>query len=394
MDIGKLKILGEAAKYDICSSTASQGSKLKNPLIGNTLPSGVCHSYTPDGRCVSLLKVLMTNECEKDCFYCPNRAQRDVPRAAFMPEELSKLFMGLYERNYVEGLFLSSGVRQGTSATMENLLKTIEILRLKYRFGGYIHLKLLPGASDNDIALASKLANRISVNLEAPNADKLKRLSSTKDFEKDLLKPIRRIAGYLDNKGSTTQTTQFIVGAARESDSEIISTVNKLYSKLKLKRAYFSAFNPIPDTPLQSVEPAPRLRENRLYQADFMLRFYSFDFKDFIYDDLGNLDLQYDPKLMYALKHPELFPVEVNLASYSTLLKVPGIGPESARKILQYRRHARITQAEELRVLGIPMKRSKKFILVNGRYVDKPTWLQNPENIQYEQLNFFKEISL
>ncbi|HYE81068.1 MAG TPA: putative DNA modification/repair radical SAM protein [Clostridia bacterium] len=393
MDIKKLSILGEAAKYDICSSSASTGHKISKAAVGNTLPSGICHSFTPDGRCVSLLKVLMTNECEKDCSYCPNMAQRDVPRTAFAPEELSRLFIDMYERNYVEGLFLSSGVRHGMAASIENMIKTVEILRLRYRFGGYIHLKMLPGVSEQYIHQAAHLADRISLNLEAPNSDRLKLLSS-KNFERDLLFPIEKIARVVEQNPGTTHTTQFIVGAARESDKEILTTVNDLYSSYNLKRAYFSAFNPVSGTPLENIAPAPRVRENRLYQSDFLMRFYDFKFKDFFFDGTGNLDLELDPKLMYAVRNPQLFPVEINRASYEQLLRVPGIGPKSARKILQVRRQYRIRTPLELKNMGISLKRSQKFITISGKCYDSSRWLMDPPKYKYEQLNMFKEMSL
>jgi len=394
MDIKKLSILGEAAKYDICSSSASQGHKVPKAAMGNTVPSGVCHSFTPDGRCVSLLKVLMTNECEKDCNYCPNRVQRDVPRTSFAPEELSRLFIDMYERNYVEGLFLSSGVRHGMADSIESMLKTVEILRLRYRFGGYIHLKILPGTSEQYITQAARLADRISLNLEAPNGERLKLLSRSKDYERDLLFPIKKIAEIVGQTPGTTHTTQFIVGAAKESDREIMTTVNELYTAYNLKRAYFSAFSPVKDTPLENAEPAPGIRENRLYQSDFLMRFYDFKFKDFYFDETGNLDQELDPKLMYAVRNPQLFPVEVNRASYEQLLRVPGIGPKSAWKIIDIRRQYRIKSPLELKNMGISLKRSQRFITISGKSYDSSRWLLNPPRYEYEQLSMFKEVSL
>ncbi|MGE5631670.1 MAG: putative DNA modification/repair radical SAM protein [Caulobacteraceae bacterium] len=394
MDIKKLSILGEAAKYDICSSSASSARKIGNAAMGNTLPSGICHSFTPDGRCVSLLKVLMSNECEKDCSYCPNRVQRDVPRTSFSPEELSKLFVELYERNYVEGLFLSSGIRHGMSSSLENMIKTAELLRYKYRFGGYIHMKMLPGASDGYIAQAAALCDRLSLNLEAPNKERLKALSGSKDYEKELLLPMGSMSRILRNNPGTTHTTQFIIGAAKESDEEILSTVNSLYTSYNLKRAYFSAFHPVQGTPLEVIPPAPKLRENRLYQSDFLMRFYDFKFSDFCFDSSGNLDLELDPKLMYAVNHPQLFPVEVNRASLEQLLRVPGIGPKSARKIIEVRRQYRIKNPGELKNLGISLKRAQQFITISGRCYDPNRWLLKPPRNEFEQLSLFKEVSL
>lgn len=394
MNIEKLSTLGEAAKYDICSSTASSSRKVIKPAIGNTLPSGVCHSFTPDGRCVSMLKVLMTNECEKDCNYCPNRVQRDVPRTSFAPEELSRLFIELYERNYIEGLFLSSGVRHGTSDSIENMVKTVEILRYKYRFGGYIHLKMLPGTTEQYIEKAASLADRISLNLEAPNKEKLQVLSKSKDYDKDLLTPMANISRVLQSNPGTTHTTQFIVGAACESDEEILSTVNSLYSSYNLKRAYFSAFHPVYGTPLENAAPSPAIRENRLYQSDFLMRFYNFKFKDFCFDHTGNLDLELDPKLMYAVKNPQLFPVEINRAPAEELLRVPGIGPKSARKIVAVRSQYIIKSPVELKNLGISLKRAQRFITINGRCYDKTRWLLDPPRYEFEQISIFKEMSL
>jgi predicted DNA-binding helix-hairpin-helix protein len=278
--------------------------------------------------------------------------------------------------------------------SIENMLKTIEIIRLQYRFGGYIHLKILPGTSEQYIAQAARLADRLSLNLEAPNSERLRALSSSKDYEKDLLLPIGKIAGIVGQTPGTTHTTQFIVGAAKETDKEIMTTVNDLYTSYNLKRAYFSAFSPVADTPLENVAPAPRIRENRLYQSDFLMRFYDFKFKDFYFDGTGNFDLELDPKLMYAVRNPQLFPVEVNRASYDQLLRVPGIGPKSAHKILDIRRQYRIKSPLELKNMGISLKRSQKFITISGKCYDSSRWLMNPPRYEFEQLNMFKEVSL
>lgn len=275
-DINKLAILGGAAKYDICASTSSGITKINNPLLGSPVASGICHSFTPDGRCVSMLKVLMTNECQKDCGYCANRAQRDIPRTSFKGEELSKIFIELYKRNYVEGLFLSSGIKNSPLQSMEEMLKTAEILRNNYRFGGYIHLKVLPGSTPDLIEQAGKLANRLSLNLEVPNENRLKNISKTKNFQRDLLTPLTSITRTISNNMGLSQTTQFVVGAAQEPDSEILGTVAGLYRNYKVKRSYFSAFQPLLGTPLEHLAPAPVKRENRLYQADFLLRQYRF----------------------------------------------------------------------------------------------------------------------
>ncbi|MBZ4654091.1 MAG: Radical domain protein [Peptococcaceae bacterium] len=389
MDIDKLALLGAAAKYDICASTSSGVSKVKNPLMGSPVASGICHSFTPDGRCVSLLKVLMTNECQKDCSYCANRVQRDIERTSFTAPELSKIFIELYRRNYVEGLFLSSGIKQSTTQSMEEMIKTAEILREKYRFGGYIHLKILPGSSPDLIAQAVKLANRVSLNLEVPNENRLQAISKTKNYHKELLTPLKAIAADLPYNPGTTQTTQFIVGAAQESDQEILTTVMSLYKDYRVKRSYFSAFQPVPQTPLENLKPVPLKRENRLYQAEFLFRLYKFTLDDLVFDPTGNLDLTLDPKLMFAVKNPQLFPMEINRASFYDLLRVPGIGPKSARRLLVVRRRHRFTSLEELKNVGVVIKRASPFITINGKKQGDLNWLYNPQPQKFTQLSFW-----
>ncbi len=374
--LAKLAILGEAAKYDVCASSATSGSGAGGAgrvKIGNLSPAGCCHSFLPDGRCISLFKVLLTNDCVNDCFYCPNRSSRDVPRTSFKPEELAGLFLEFYKRNYVEGLFLSSGVAKNTAATMEDLLKTAEILRARYRFGGYIHLKILPGAGEDYIQRAAELADRLSINLEAPSAGRLKNLSRRKNFENDLLERMRLVskvqAGRREGKVrlSAGQTTQFIVGAAGENDAEILGAVNRLYREVNLKRAYFSAFQPIAGTPLENRPVVPILREHRLYQSEFLMRTYGFAYDEIPFGRDGNLPMEIDPKAAAALRRPEAFPVEVNKASLGQLLRVPGIGPLSARRILSLRRTYRIRELEELKNLGVVTRRAAPFLLLDGR---------------------------
>jgi len=389
MDLDKLAILGGAAKYDICASTSSGAVKVKNPLLGNPVASGICHSFTPDGRCVSLLKVLMTNECQKDCVYCVNRVQQDVPRTSFTAEELSRIFIELYRRNYVEGLFLSSGIKHSPQRSMEEMIKTAEILRERYRFGGYIHLKILPGTSPDYIQQAGRLANRLSLNLEVPNEKRLVVISKTKNYQKDLLQPLKSIAHTIADHPGITPTTQFVVGAAQESDQEILSTVTQLYSHYQVKRSYFSAFQPVMGTPLQNHSPTPLKRENRLYQADFLLRHYGFKAEDLIFDQTGNLDLNLDPKLMYAIKNPQLFPLEINKAPYRQLLLVPGIGPQSARRIIAVRKRHRLVSPEELKNIGVVVKRAIPFITIAGKKFGNLNWLYNPQPAQFIQLSFW-----
>ncbi|MHB9094036.1 MAG: putative DNA modification/repair radical SAM protein [Eubacteriales bacterium] len=364
----KLKILGAAAKYDVCA--ASGCGPGNNSRAAFTPPgSGVCHSFLPDGRCVSLFKVLQTNMCQKDCSYCPNRVQRDIPRTSFTPEELAGLFLEFHRRNYVEGLFLSSGICHSPSRTMEQMLKTIEILRLKYRYKGYIHLKILPGAKFEYIERAALLASRVSVNIEAPTAERLQKLSRLKNFEEEIIGRMKWV-DRLNREGHLPagQTTQFIVGAADETDAEILQTSTRLYTGVGLRRVYFSAFQPVPGTPLEMSAPAPVLREHRLYQSDFLMRQYGFSLEEICFNSEGNLSLDLDPKMNYAINNLHLFPMEINKASLRDLLRVPGIGPTSARRIIDARRSFHLNSLDELKNIGVVIKKASPFIQVNGRH--------------------------
>ncbi len=379
----KLKILGAAAKYDVCAASGACGTG--GPRSGVISPgAGVCHSFTPDGRCISLFRVLMTNACQKDCFYCPNRVQRDVPRTAFAPAELARLFMEFYRRNYVAGLFLSSGVAISPEQTMEDMLQTVEILRLQYKYRGYIHLKILPGLNYGYIERAADLASRVSVNIEAPNPMRMNKLSNLKDFRQDIIQRMRWV-NRLQNKNKLPagHTTQFIVGAAGETDAEILQTATDLYGQVGLRRAYFSAFQPVPGTPLENVTPASLLREHRLYQTDFLLRQYKFSLTEITFNDDGHLPINMDPKIASALKNIHRFPLEINKASYEELLRVPGIGTLSASRIVKTRHRFRITDLGELKNIGIVVKRAAPFILINGK---APSGA-----IPCEQLTFWRE---
>lgn len=376
----KLMILGEAAKYDVCASTSTPTTKKFTSGsigLGNTTPCGVCHSFTPDGRCISLLKVLLTNICQKDCGYCPNRSARDIERTSFSPEELAKVFMEFYVRNYVEGLFLSSGVKCNTSVTMDDLIKTIEILRYKHKFNGYIHLKILPGASEPQIEAACKLANRVSLNCETPDDKYMKSLSQTKDFNKDILMPISTIKKFI-HRYNVSQSTQFIVGAAGETDFDIINRVSDLYGSYGVKRSYFSAFSPIKNTPLEAVAQTPLKRENRLYQSDFLLRLYGFKVEQLPFEN-GLLPKDIDPKLAFALKNLHLYPVEINKAPMRELLTVPGIGPVSAKRILKLRKEFNITSPDMLKNLGVVLKRSLTFLAFRGKVFGNLDSLAKPK---------------
>lgn len=384
--IEKLKLLGEGAKYDVCASTATRTNKLKHWDLGVTQPAGVCHSFTPDGRCISLFKVLLSNYCERDCVYCPNQASRDVPRTRFGADELAKLFIEFYRRNYVEGLFLSSGVFQSTSHTMEEMLKVAELLRKQYKFGGYIHLKILPGSQEAEIRAAIRLANRVSLNMEAPSAQHLSRLSQTKHFGNEILAGMAHLHQLLSGRRDVNHSTQYIVGAAGESDYDILRSVTDLYTNYSLRRAYFSAFQPVEATPLSTLTPTPLMRENRLYQSDFLIRLYGFRLHDLVFTDSGHLYEDMDPKLAFALHRPELFPMEINTASHEQLLKVPGIGPRSAAKIITLRCQHRLTNPSELKNIGIVVKRALSFITINGRFFGSQSFLSKPVRQNYQQL--------
>jgi len=374
----KLKILGESAKYDLCASTASTRTADRSIVdqfgIGKTVAGGVCHSFTPDGRCVSLFKVLLTNRCSNDCAYCNNRVGRDCPRVSFEPKELVRIFMALYERNYVEGLFLSSGIPGDPERSMEKTLNVVELLRKREKFNGYVHLKIMPGSNYDQVKHACEIADRVSVNVEAPSQSRLSELSSTKDLKTDILKRMDWAKSFAD-KGQMCfpagQTTQFVVGPAGESDLEILQLMQQLYEKVRLRRAYFSAFDPVPGTPLERVPKTPLAREVRLYQADFLYRKYNFSFRELktLLNDHEMFNLSTDVKVVYALQNPDLFPVDINEESTTleNLLRVPGIGPKSAERILEARRAGfRFTKKEELARLGVVIKRARPFLEIDG----------------------------
>jgi predicted DNA-binding helix-hairpin-helix protein len=323
------------------------------------------------GRRMPIVKTLMTSACEKDCFYCPTRRGRNsLRRVTFKPEELASGFDQIRSKGLAEGIFLSSGVIGGGTRTMEKTIAATEILREKYGFRGYIHLKLMPGAEKAAIERALQLADRVSVNLEAPSTERLARLSSTKQFADELLAPLK-LAHELINSNPEytrkTMTTQFVAGAADETDREILGTAARLYRELELARVYYSAFRPILDTPLENHAPTPPLRAHRLYQTDFLLRCYGFAYDDLFFDEQGNLPTQHDPKLTWAMRHPERFPLEVNRVSREELVRIPGIGPQSADRILSMRRIRPVCAIEELQRLGADAKRAAPFILLDGK---------------------------
>ncbi|WP_039766939.1 MULTISPECIES: putative DNA modification/repair radical SAM protein [unclassified Caldicellulosiruptor] len=385
MDIlEKLQILGAAAKYDV--SCASSGSKREiNYGIGSTFTAGICHSWTDDGRCISLLKILFTNECIFDCAYCINRKSNDIKRATFTPHEIAELTMNFYKRNYIEGLFLSSAIKNSPDWTMEMLYKTVYLLRHKYQFNGYIHVKAIPYASLDLIRKTGFLADRMSVNIELPSEKSLKLLCPNKTKE-SILKPmefITRVGEEERNFVSAGQSTQMIIGATEDSDRKIITLSQHLYKKFKLKRVYYSAYTPVNNDPrILKVEKPPLLREHRLYQADWLIRVYNFS-ADELFEKDENLDLEVDPKVMWALRHLDKFPVEVNKASYEELIRVPGIGIKSARRIIKNRVFHSL-DFDDLKKIGVVIKRAKFFITCNGKTYERHLIDLQPEKIKLQ----------
>ena len=455
----KLNILADAAKYDVaCTSSGSDRAGEKGKL-GNAVSAGICHSFGADGRCISLLKVLFSNECIYDCKYCVNRSANDRPRATFTPDELCRLVVEFYRRNYIEGLFLSSGVCKSPEYTMDQIYQAIYMLRNKYNFNGYIHVKAIPGAPDELIEKLGFVVDRMSVNLELPTEDSLRKLAPNKSH-KTILKPMGRIAsrisdyrlsigksaamerstgnrylphsifknGLLEQKSSTAlttghglartnnspfipagQSTQMIIGATPENDFQLIMATQKLYQQFDLKRVFFSGYIPInDDAALPALDTAvPMLREHRLYQADWLLRFYGFQAEELLSADKPNFNVLLDPKCDWALRHLEHFPVEVNAASYDTLLRVPGLGPRSAMRIVKARRHGYL-DFPHLKKMGVVLKRAKYFLTCQGKQMyqmrieenfitrqligedSKSNWkIENPQT--YQQLSLFDD---
>lgn len=364
-----MQILSDSAKYDVSCSSSGSENNYKTAELGATNNSGICHTFTSDGRCVSLLKVLLTNFCIYDCAYCINRIGNDIPRAAFSPRELADITVNFYKRNYIEGLFLSSGIIHSEDHTMELMLRTLRILRHEYRFNGYIHVKLIPGSSPELIEEAVRLASRVSSNIELPSDASLKLLAPDKTKEK-VLAPLKHARNFSLEKTNKpiSMSTQLIVGATPESDMEILRLSSALYEKALLKRVYYSAYIPInDDKKLPSVvAKPPLLREHRLYQADWLIRFYGFRYDEIVTQTSPNLDEELDPKSFWALKNLHLFPMEINKASYEELLRIPGIGVRTAKKIIQARRFKKL-KIEDLVALRISIKKAQYFILCDGR---------------------------
>lgn len=377
----KLTILADSAKYDVACTSSGASHPAKRGTIGSCYAPGCCHAFTADGRCVSLLKVLMSNCCAFDCSYCVNRKSNDVPRATFSPRELAELTIEFYRRNYIEGLFLSSAVLGTPDYTTERMLTVLRLLRNEYRFGGYIHAKTIPGTSPELIQQMGYLADRLSVNVELPSEQSLHLLAPDKGRH-SIFRPMKQIsvAGEESRQELTLyrhapkfapagQSTQMIVGASPETDYHILQLSEGMYQKYGLKRVFYSAYIPVSDDtrlPALDTKP-PLLREHRLYQADWLLRFYGFRANELLDDNAPDFDPALDPKCCWALRHPEFFPVEVNRADYEALLRVPGIGVVSAKRILVARRSGAL-RAEDLKKLGVVMKRAQYFLICGGRY--------------------------
>ncbi len=448
----KLTILSDAAKYDVSCSSSGSTRKGGKGTVGSAARAGICHSFTADGRCISLLKILMTNHCIYDCAYCINRKSNDTQRAAFTVDEVVSLTMNFYRRNYIEGLFLSSAIIGSPDYTMEQMVKVVEKLRYEEHFYGYIHMKAIPGANPLLIQRAGELADRLSVNLELPSEESLSALAPDKTKQSILL-PMHQIhqgiVRHKQNKGTTLnhhgkqqiafakqyqlshsgntlqlaesvvsqplakpskktykgkalfvpagQTTQMMVGASGESDLQMLQLTSALYKKFEMKRVYFSAYVPLnDDSRLPQIARPPMLRENRLYQADWLMRFYGFDAGELLDETNPNFDPDYDPKLIWAIRHPEAFPMDVNTASYQQLIRVPGLGIQCAKRIISARRTGRL-DFTDLKRMHVSLKRAQYFITCGGKYYN----VQNPEpqlilralkpnaRSHYEQLTLF-----
>lgn len=417
--IDKLKILADAAKYDV--SCSSSGSKRANKAggIGNSAPSGICHSWSDDGRCISLLKILQTNNCVYNCSYCVNRVSNDVPRASLTPDELCDLTMNFYRRNYIEGLFLSTAIFSNPDETMETLLRTVKKLRKEHRFNGYIHMKAIPGADNYLIEEAGKYVDRMSINIELPSNQGLKLLAPQKKKEA-IIKPMSYLASQITAKHEERktsryaplfvpagQTTQMIVGATPDHDIDILKLSENMYSQFRLKRVYYSAYIPVTKHPnLPAITKPPLIREHRLYQADWLLRFYGFKADELLDNNNPNFLEDYDPKTDWALRNLHFFPVEINKADYEKLLRVPGLGVKSARRIIAARRVSSL-DFDDLKRIGVVMKRAQYFITCKGKYkgeVDMEEHLLRPrlaltkpqpkakDNSGYEQLSLFPSL--
>jgi len=392
--ISKLKILAGAAKYDVSCASSGSNRPNKGKGLGNSSPWGICHSFTEDGRCISLMKLMLTNYCIYDCAYCANRKSNDIQRSTFSVDEVVNLTIEFYRRNYIEGLFLSSGIITNPDYTMERMVRIAKELRENYNYNGYIHLKSIPGASDELQQKAGLYADRLSVNIEIATESNLKMLAPDKNYS-SILNPMdtiklkiaenkeeRRKYRHAPRFSPAGQSTQLIIGATPDTDMHILNLARDLYSTKNLKRVYYSGFIPINeyDKRLPVLSVPPLKRENRLYQADWLFRFYNFKIDEIVNNDHPDLDLDFDPKLSYALRNPWLFPVDINKAGYETILRVPGIGVLSAKKIILGRKYSKLN-LQSLKKIGVVLKRAKYFITCNE--LKQPTVNElSPENMK------------
>ena len=392
----KLKILADSAKYDVACTSSGSSRGGAHGFTGSAQASGICHTFTGDGRCVSLLKILMTNYCVYDCQYCVNRKSNDVPRAAFTPKEIAELTMNFYRRNYIEGLFLSSAVIKNPDYTTELMCSALSLLRNTYKFRGYIHAKAIPGADEKLINYLGTLCDRLSINIELPSEGSLKRLAPDKS-KGSILEPMRKIStGIKESKKELTvykaapkfapagQSTQMIVGATPETDRQIMALSEGLYKKYSLKRVFYSAYIPVGNALMLPTDKPPLLREHRLYQADWLLRFYGFSSSELLSESNPNFDELLDPKCTWAVRNPQFFPMEINRAPYEMLLRVPGIGVKSAQRIVRARRGGKVDFAQ-LKKMGVVLKRARFFIVCGGKYFEnfKINEYTIEENLKY-----------
>jgi putative DNA modification/repair radical SAM protein len=410
MDINeKLKILADSAKYDVSCSSSGSSRKNKKGGLGNASIAGICHSWSEDGRCISLLKILLTNKCVYDCEYCINRRSSDINRAEFSPREVAEITINFYRRNYIEGLFLSSAVIQSPDRTMELLINVAKILRGEYNFNGYIHMKAIPGSSSDLIREMGRIVDRMSINIELPTEKALSLLAPSKTYPA-IYRPMNSVKSLIEEHSHDKkkfkhaesfvpagQTTQMIIGASRESDDVILKRSSNLYKNFNLKRVYYSGYVPVVKSKFTSgVTKTPLIREHRIYQADWLMRFYKFEAEEITDEAFPNLDLNLDPKASWAIRNIDKFPIEINHATYEELIRIPGIGPTYAMRIINARKFAKLSY-DSLSSLKISLKRAKYFIKVDGVYrggrIKSEDYLSyllsDRKEKKYEQLSFF-----
>lgn len=410
----KLSILADAAKYDVSCSSSGSNRKNENKGLGDASKAGICHAHTEDGRCVSLLKILLTNHCIFDCAYCVSRKSNDVKRAAFTVQEVVDLTINFYRRNYIEGLFLSSGIFKNADYTMERLVRIAKKLRQEHNFNGYIHLKAIPGASEELLKEAGLFADRLSVNVEMPTEQSLKLLAPDKK-RNDMIAPMKYLKGAIEANreekrsfrkapmfAPAGQSTQMVIGATPENDMQILWMANQFYDKMKLKRVYYSGYVPISnDNRLPAIgTPVPMIRENRLYQADWLLRFYGFKVDEIVNEENPLLEMDIDPKLSWALRNLHMFPLDINKADLSLIMRIPGIGVNSAKKIVAARKFSKLTW-DHLKKFGIAVNRARNFVTCQSDHFDRKDWFpsQIKEKILHSgtskyQPNFSSQLKL